>query len=71
MEKFIDTITKFIIITMTLLTPILLVFGILTINTPDTATPEIMCLIALAWLGFIIHSDSKSIKAEATHGKNR
>lgn len=66
-----ENLIKFIVFTMTILSPILFIIGVSSIETPDTAIPEIMLLIALGWLGFIIYSDERNAKAEATHGKNR
>lgn len=66
-----ENLIKFIIITMTILSPILFIIGVLTIDTPDTAIPEIMCLVSCGWFGFIIYNDGRNAKAEATHGKNR
>ena len=54
MEKIIDKITDLIILVMTIITPIFFMIGVFGADTPDTAIPEILMLISLAWFGFVI-----------------
>lgn len=39
----------------TILSFIFFVIGILTIDTPNTAAPEIMLILSMAWGGFLIY----------------
>lgn len=52
----------------TLLSVCGIIFGALTLDSPDTAIPEIILILSLAWLGFLTLLGNG---AEATHGKNR
>jgi arginine exporter protein ArgO len=51
MEKIADVV----IAIMTIISPILFIAGVFGVDTPDTAIPEIMIMIALAWFGFILY----------------
>lgn len=70
MEKIINKITDFIIVAMTILSPIFFFVGVFGADTPDTAIPEILMIISLAWFGFIIYCCNGKDTEEA-HGKNR
>lgn len=41
---------NFILKTITTIMVIILLFGIMTLDTPDTNVPAFMCLVAFAWL---------------------
>lgn len=66
MNNIIDKITDFIILAMTILTPIFFLVGVFGIDTPNTNAPEILLAIALAWCGFIIYC-CKGNKATETN----
>lgn len=67
----VKTSAKIFMYTFTLIT-ILAVFGVIfgvsSLDTPNTATPEIILILSLAWFGFLTLLGNG---AEATHGKNR
>lgn len=40
---------------LTLLSIVGVVFGVMSIESPNTAIPEIILILSLSWLGFIIY----------------
>lgn len=55
MNNIIDKITNFIIPIMTIVSPVLFLAGAFGMDTPNTAVPEIMLIIALAWFAFVLY----------------
>lgn len=58
--KLTTKISMVIFALMTVISPILFIIGALSIDSPNTAVPEIMCLVALAWFGIIVYMDRRN-----------
>jgi EamA domain-containing membrane protein RarD len=58
--KLTTKISMVIFALMTIISPILFIIGALSIDSPNTTAPDIMCIIGLVWFAIVIYIDRKN-----------